>query len=109
MSDVPTDFEKLRPDIYMTDEQKDKLRGLLNPRRVFLERVRNADAIELVAILRYIAGSYKYDGIPQYFNAEHHSVRNLRSVDCDDLYDFLMAVADNIGKRTEVHHIMEGT
>ena len=106
MSNVFTDFESLRPDIYMSDDRKKALREQSRMPDKF-EVVRSLEPRALACFLRYVASELKYDGIPSFaygaLESSESAVKNIRSVDCDELYEMLNIVADCIEK-----HLKEG-
>ena len=68
-------------------------------RSEILKHVREANGFRLINILRIAAIDYKagMNGIPEYANGQQEiKLRNIHPIDCDFLYDFLIAVAENI-------------
>ena len=83
------DFEKLCPDIYLSEEQ-------LTPPDICAQ-IRKMNLHALAAIIRYTASEFRYGGLPgQAYDRANSSVKNIQPVDCDRLYCFLNAIADNI-------------
>lgn len=101
MSALFMDLETLRPDIYLSEEQKRKMREQVRPPDK-ISVVRGADTPLLVSLLREIASQYKHEfgDVPKrYAGTSEPTVRNIQGVDVDDLHDLLCAVADNIEER----------
>jgi hypothetical protein len=101
MSGFGLDLEKLRPDIYLTEEQKKAMREQLIPPDI-CTRIRNMEPTELVAFIRYMASDYQCGGIPsEAYDRADSSVKNIQPVDCNKLYSLLNAIADNLGKQLQ--------
>lgn len=101
MSGFGLDLEKLRPDIYLTEEQKKAMREQLIPPDI-CTRIRNMEPIELVAFIRYMASDYQCGGIPsEAYDRADSSVKNIQPVDCNKLYSLLNAIADNLGRQLQ--------
>lgn len=99
MSDnTPIDFEKLRPDIYLTDEQKAKMHSDLRPPD-FMSVVRKAEPSVLAGILRGLAYYYEHEEFPsgnQCGSIEEQVFYMLQGASGNQLHDLLLAVADNV-------------
>lgn len=56
------------------------------------DNIRELDPLVLSQSLRLMASNLRYAGIP----SENSALKNMQMVDCDELSEFLNAVADNI-------------
>lgn len=81
------DMEKLRPDIYLTDEQKETMRSALRP-PTFAERIKTWGLPSIICFLRCHASYFRMDSSPH--------CKNIQPIDFDQLAEVFDALANRL-------------
>ena len=90
--DCALDMERLRPDIYLTDEQKQSMRDALRMPSI-AEWIKESPNERICAFLKKKASDFRRDSMP--------SIRNIQSIDCDQLAELFDALAEKFSQNQE--------
>lgn len=86
------DMEKLRPDIYLTDEQKQSMHEALRMPSL-AEWIKKSPNENICAFLKMKASYFREDSTP--------SLRNIKPIDCDQLAELFDALAVKFSQNQE--------
>lgn len=91
--DCALDMERLRPDIYLADEQKQAMRDALR-KPSLSEVIKKLPTEQVCAFLKMHASDFRGASMSP-------TVRNIQSIDCDQLAELFDALAEKFSQNQE--------